>query len=204
MVLQVPDRQKLSGIVFNEPLSPETETKRRNLLFTACFSILLAVYGLKVTKTPWLDFEIPDGAPNILHGALSVALFYTFIVFALHAFADLRRWFAAGDLINLHSYFDISLKTRGHLNAISQWLDKPLPDEPAKRASVQKIYSSADSFLEELAAAVSTAKSSHRKLTALQWIRLAFVDLGVPLVLGIFAMFKIGSALLPFLRVALG
>lgn len=204
MVLDVPGRQKLSGIVFNDPLSPETETKRRNLLFAACFSILLAVYGLKVTKTPWLDFEIPAGAPNILHGALSVALFYTFIVFALHAFADLRRWFAAGDLMHLQSYFDISLKTRGHLNAVTQWLDKPLPEESDKRASVQKMYSSADAFLGELGAAVSTAKSSHRKLTVLLWIRLVLVDLGAPLVLGIFAMFKIGSALPPFLAVVFG
>ncbi len=63
---------------------------------------------------------------------------------------------------------------------------------------------SADSFLGELGAAISAAKSSHRKLTALQWIRLALVDLGVPLVLAVFAMFKIGPALLPFLAVVLG
>jgi hypothetical protein len=204
MVLQVPDRQKLSAIVFNEPLSPETETKRRNLLFSACFSILLAVYGLKVTRTPWLDFEIPEGAPNILHGALAVALFYTFVVFALHAFSDLRRWFTAGDILYLHSYFDASLKTQNHLNAITQWLGKPLPEEPEKRASVQKIFSSTDVFLGELETAVATAKSSHRKLAAIQWLRLVVIDLGVPLILGIFAMFKIGSALLPFLAVVWG
>ncbi|MGQ4584764.1 hypothetical protein [Lysobacter sp. F60174L2] len=202
--MQVPDRQKLSGITFAEPLSPETETKRRNLLFASCFSILLAVYGLKVTKTPWLDFEIPDGAPNILHGALSASLLYTFIVFALHAFADLRRWLTAGDMMYLHNYFDLTLKTRGHLNAVTQWLDKPLPTEPEKRASVAKMYASADSFLGELDAAVSAAKGSHRKLSALQWTRLALIDLGIPLVLGIFAMCKIGPALLPFLAVVWG
>jgi hypothetical protein len=201
MALQVPDRQKLSGIVFNEPLSSETESKRRNLLFTACFAILLAVYGLKVTKTPWLDFEVPEGAPDVLRGALSVALLYTFVVFALHAFADLRRWLAASDLMNLHSYFDISLKAHNHLNAISQWLEKPLPAEPEKRAAVQRIFSSSDEFLAELAGLLATAKSSHRKLTYVQWIRLVLVDLGVPLVLGIFAMFKIGGALSPFLEV---
>ena len=204
MALKVPDREKLSGIVFNEPLSSETENKRRALLFVACFSILLAVYGLKVTRTPWLDFEIPDGAPNILHGALSVALFYTFVVFSLHAFSDLRRWFAAGDLMYLHSYFDLVLGTRNHLNGVAQWLEKPLPNEQDRRASVQKMYTSAETFLGELDAAVAKAKSSHRKLSALQWVRLVFVDLGVPLALGIFAMFKIGPALLPFLSVVVG
>jgi hypothetical protein len=204
MVLQVSDREKLSDIVFKEPLSPETEAKRRNLLFVACFSILLAVYGLKVTKTPWLDFEIPVGAPNILHGALSAALFYTFIVFALHAFADLRRWFTAGDLIRLHSYYDISLRTHNHLNAVSQWLDKPLPEDHEKRESVKKMYAGADEFLSSLGATLDHARSSHRKLTVLQWIRILLIDLGVPLVLGIFAMFKIGPALLPFLAIVLG
>lgn len=204
MVMQMTDRQKLSGIVFAEPLSAETDSRRRNLLFTACFSILLSVYGLKVTKTPWLDFEIPAGAPNILHGALSAALFYTFIVFALHAFADLRRWFTAGDLLYLHSYFDLSLSTKNHLHALTQWLDKPLPENPDKRASVENMYAKADSFLGELDIAVSTAKSSHRKLAILQWIRLTFFDIGVPFVLGIFAMLKIGPALLPFLAVVFG
>jgi hypothetical protein len=201
MALQPPDHQKLSGIVFNEPLSSETEAKRRNLLFTACFSILLAVYGLKVTKTPWLDFDVPEGAPDVLRGALSVALLYTFVVFSLHAFADVRRWLAAGDLMNLHSYFDISLKAYNHLNAISQWLEKPLPAEPQKRAAVQRVFSSSNEFLTELAAALTTARSSHRKLTYLQWGRLTFLDLGIPLALGVFAMFKIGGALPPFLEV---
>lgn len=201
MVLQVPDRQKLSSMVLAEPLSAETESKRRNLLFVACFSILLAVYGLKVTKTPWLDIEIPEGAPNILHGALSAALFYTFIVFALHAFSDLRRWFMAGDLMHLHSYFDTMLATRNHLNAVSQWLNKPMPEESDKQASVEKMFKEADAFLGDLNTTVKKAKISHRKMSVLQWTRLLILDLGIPLGLGIFAMFKIGGALLPFLAV---
>ena len=204
MALQLPDRQKLSAIVFNEPLSSETETKKRNLLFAACFSILLSVYGLKVTKTPWLDFEIPNGAPNILHGALSAALFYTFAVFVLHAFADLRRWFSAGHLMHLHTFFDLSLMTQQHLNAISQWLEKPLPENPEMRASLQDMHRNANSYLAELSTAITTAKANHRTLTIIQWIRLVLLDLGIPLSLGIFAMFKIGPDLLPFLKVVWG
>lgn len=204
MALQIPDRQKLSAIVFDEPLSAETEAKRRNLLFVACFSILLAVYGLKVTKTPWLEFEIPEGAPNILHGALSAGLFYSFVVFALHAFADLRRWFAAGDLMYLSSYYDLTLKINNHLYAITQWLNKPLPENDEKRASVEKMYKDAELYLDELKTSISTAKMSHIKLSGLQWLRLVLIDLGVPLALGIFAMFKIGPALVPFLAVVFG
>ncbi|WP_285448369.1 hypothetical protein [Xanthomonas sp. LMC-A-07] len=202
MVLQVPQRQKLSAIIFQEPLSTETEAKRRNLLFAACFSILLSVYNLKVTKTPWLEFEVPAGSPNILKGALAVALFYTFIIFALHALADLRRWFTAGDLMYLHGYHDISLKCHNILNGISQWLDKPLPEEADKKATVQAIYSGAGEVLDEIKNSVAAAKNGHRKLTAIQWLRLALIDLGVPIALGIFAMLKVGHAALPFLAVA--
>lgn len=204
MALQVPDRQKLSAIILQEPLSTETEAKRRNLLFAASFSILLSVYNLKVTRTPWLDFEVPAGSPNILQGALAVALFYTFVVFALHALADLRRWFTAGDLMYLQGYHDISLKCHNLLNRISQWLDKPLPEEADKKASVQAIYSGAGDVLAEIKLSVAAAKKSHRKLTAIQWLRLALIDLGVPIALGIFAMFKVGHAALPFLAVAWG
>lgn len=201
MSITVPNLEKLSDIVLKEPLSSETETKRRNLLFASCFSILLAVYGLKVTKTPWLDFEIPNGAPNILHGALSAALVYTFIVFTLHAGADLRRWFLAGDLMHLHNYYDQLLKVREHLGNVSHFLNKPSAEWQNKKEAVERMYTEAGSFLSSLDTALTTAIASHRKLTALQWVRLVIIDLGVPLGLGIFAMFKIGSALAPFLAV---
>lgn len=204
MVLQLGSRNKLSAIVIEEPLSPTTEGKRRNLLFTSCFSILLVVYGLKVTRTPWLEIEVPEGAPNILHGALSVALFYTFIVFAPHAAADLRRWFMSGDLLNLHSYFDLSLSSRNHLHAIHQWLGKELPTEQNKRDSIEKMYSEAFAFFEDLEGKIATSRNSHAKLSLIQWVRLSVLDLGVPLGLGLFAMCKIGSSLPPFLSVVLG
>lgn len=203
MVLQVPERQKLSGIIFNEPLSPSTESKRRALLFTASFSILLAVYGLEVTKTPWLDITVPDGAPNILHGAMSVALVYTLAVYALQALADLRRWFAAGDLMHLHSYFDLMLKSHNYLNAISQWVDKEPPQEENKREAIRRMRDEAAAFLDNLENEILNVRKSHAKLSALQWTRLVVFDLGVPLGLGVFALIKIGPALLPFLAVVI-
>jgi hypothetical protein len=195
------DLKKLSSIIFNEPLSSDTETKRRNLLFTACFSILLSVYGLKVTKTPWLDFEMPSGAPNILQGALSAALLYTFIVFAFHAFEDLRRWYTANDMVYLQTYLDLSLNVEKHLSHITSWLDKPLPEDLEKQAKIKKSHSQAIAYLSELELVITKTKCSYGKLAILQAFRLYLFDLGIPLFLGIFAMIKISAAFIPFISV---
>lgn len=202
MALQGDKKSKLSAIVLSEPLSAETESKRKNLLFTSCFSILLVVYGLKVNRTPWLEFEVPEGAPNILHGALSVALVYTFIVFALYAAADLRRWYMAGDLLNLNSYWELLLSSRQSLYGVTQWLEKDLPSEKSKRESVEKMYEEAFEFFEEIDAKIKKARHSHTGLSVIQWLRLLVLDLGIPFGLGIFAMCKISAALPLFIEVA--
>lgn len=201
MPLQIPDRQRISGLVFNEPLSEATESRRKALLFTASFSVLLTVYGVTVTKTPWLDIDVPTGAPDILQGAMAVALVYTFIVFSLYALADLRRWFVGADLLNLNSYFDLLLKTHNSAYAMEQWLEKGMPDEAAKRAAVEKLFSESRIFAEELRSEISKVKRGYRKLSVIQWLRLALVDLGIPLSLGMFAIYKIGPSLGPFLEV---
>jgi hypothetical protein len=163
---------------------------------------LLVVYGLKVNKTPWLEFEVPAGAPNILHGALSVALVYTFIVFALNAAADLRRWYMAGDLLNLNSYWELLLSSSQSLHGVSQWLGKEMPSETPKRESVEKMYKEAFEFFEDLENQIKLAKRSHSGLSIIQWLRLLFLDLGTPMVLGIFAMCKISMALPAFIGAA--
>lgn len=195
---------KLSKMALEDPLTPHTETKRRNLLFTACFSIVLVAYNLKVNQIPWVTFENTEKSLPVLQGALAVALFYTFIVFTLHALIDLKRWYFTADNIYLDSYLDSSIKTRNLVHALTQWLDNPLPDDPTRRAAVEDLLSKAKAHFSDVGVAVSTIKSAHLQLTITTWIRIVLVDLGVPLFLGIFATVKIGPALIPFLAVVFG
>lgn len=118
----VPDfrTMKATDIAFRDPLSELTRKTRTHLLFVGALAILVKVYALRVTKTPWLDIEVPASAPELLEGLLSVALAYLFAVFILYAILDFRRWRLASEIHLLHSSFDLVLKARNDVFDIVQ------------------------------------------------------------------------------------
>ncbi len=69
-------RTKATDIAFRDPLSEETRKVRAHLLFASVLAILVKTYGLILSKVPWLEFDIPDNAPELLDGGLSAILFY--------------------------------------------------------------------------------------------------------------------------------
>lgn len=193
------DPDKLHGILFEEPLSAITEGRRKTLLFVSSFSILITVYGVQVNKTPWLDIEVPPGAPGILHGTVSVALVYSLISFVLHSLADLRRWFAAGEIQFVREMWNPIHQCRNHLETIRNY-QASTPDIQA-RAIVQENLRNADEFLVRLQDVIAGASRGHHQLAAMQCLRLLIVDLGVPLALGFYALATSWPSIGPFISV---
>jgi hypothetical protein len=201
MALDTAQRKTLSDLVFGETLSESTMKKRRNLIFTSAFSILLTVYDLKINKTPWLDIDVPTNTPNILHGAISVALVYFVVIFVVYAWEDFRRWRHANNLLHTHKYFDLTLTARQHLNTIAQHMDKiPIPnrDNPQFKA-IGRHLDEADEFFEEVNDKVKNVYKDHQILGWVQWSRLLVLDLGTPLILSSIALYKIYPAITPFI-----
>jgi len=184
-----------------EPLSGATEKRRAHLLFTACFSILLSVYGLEISKTPWLEFDVPHGVPNILQGALSVALMYTFLVFALHAWRDFTIWNASASMYSVRAMSSTIGDIKERINS----LERKVPQAPFTEDQIQNFHHTV-SFLNEFTDRFdSTVKAGKRDFdwsARLQYFRLCVFDIGAPLLLGIFAAWKINWALWPFIRAA--
>lgn len=131
---------KSSDIAFRDPLSEETRKVKTHLLLIGALAVLVKTYDLKVTKTPWLDLDVPANAPQILEGALSATLCYLLFVFVLYAWQDFRRWRLAGEIHLVHGSFDLILSSRNDLFTISQHLDKLATDRPLQssiRAAVE-------------------------------------------------------------------
>ena len=187
--------------LMKEPLSPETEKRRSHLMFTACFSILLSVYGLEVTKTPWLDFNVPSGAPSILNGALSLALLYTFFVFMIYASHDLLRWLGAGDMLYLDAMADRLRNAKGHLESLSKRLDaSEVTDTPAEKW--KEYVAGGFAFVNHYDDSYRILIKRVRGMKRVQVARIAILDLGTPLALAVFAIFKTSWAIGPFLATA--
>ncbi|MGZ3237516.1 MAG: hypothetical protein ACXWIN_07300 [Burkholderiaceae bacterium] len=191
-------RTKVTDIAFRDPLSEETRKIRTHLLFAGVLAILVKTYDLKLSKAPWLEFEIPINAPQLLHGALSAILCYLLFVFVLYAWQDFRRWRLAGELHLVHSSFDLILKSRNDLFAIRQYVDKLTVDQPLQD-SIRTAINAAAQQLPQSQAKLQLLASSLRRLNALQWFRVVVVEAALPVVLGVFALSKIFAALGPFL-----
>ena len=200
--MDVPEinRTKTTDIAFRDPLSEETRKVRTHLLFAGALAILVKTYDLKLSKAPWLEFEIPTNAPQLLHGALSAVLCYLLFVFALFAWQDFRRWRLAGELHLVHGSFDLILHSRNDLFAITQHLDKLTADAPLQEQI--RVAAAAAARFPESQSKLLALSSSLRRLNALQWFRVIVVEIGLPIVLGIFALTKVFAALVPFLGAA--
>lgn len=204
LTVDAPDfrRTKATDLAFRDPLVNETRRVRTQLLFVAALAILVKVYDLKIQKTPWLDIDVPVNAPGLLEGALSVALVYLLFVFVLFGWQDFRRWRLAGDIHLVHGSFDLILHSRNDLFAITQHLDKLTADAPL-RDEIRAAVEAAARRLPESQAKLQTLRSELARLSWLQWFRLIAVEIGVPLVLGTFALVKTWPAIPPFVQAVL-
>lgn len=201
-MIRLPEKLKLSTLALSDPLTKETETKKTQLMFAACASILLTVYGLKINKTPWLDIEVPLGAPNILHGALSVAVVYTLVVFLVHAWTDFSRWWIAREVVQMDGYGETLRGIHNHLNGMSHLLRESdryenYTDEHRQQAA--RSQGDASAHLTDLQSELRRLQKRHTTLTVTQYLRLALVDIGTPISLALIALIKIGGSIWPFL-----
>ena len=201
MPLNTDNNQMLTDLVFKEPLTEVTLKMRKNLIFTSAIAILLTVYDLKIKKTPWLDIEVPVNAPNILHGAISVALIYLFLVFLFYAWEDFRRWSLARELLHTHSYFDLTLSGRNHLNTIEHLVENVVPLPESQSDQYRRITANlnkAEQFFNEVDSKVEEVYKNRRSLGIIQWFRLIVLDLGIPIIVATIALIKIFPAVFPF------
>jgi hypothetical protein len=158
-------------------------------------------YDLKLSKAPWLEFDIPNNAPQVLDGALSAILCYLLFVFILYGWQDFRRWRLAGALHLVHGSFDLILKSRNDLFAITQHLDK-LTCGAELKEGIRVAVDAAAKQLPESQESLRSLAASLRRLNVLQWFRVVVVEAAFPIALGAFALAKVSAALMPFLRAA--
>ena len=194
-------RTKATDIAFRDPLSEETRKVRTHLLFAGALAVLVKTYDLRLTKAPWLDFDIPANAPQVLDGALAAVLCYLLFVFVLYAWQDFRRWRLAGELHLVHGSFDLILQSRNDLFAVTQHLDKLTTDAPLQE-QIRTAVSAAATRLPEAQSKLQGLKSGLRRLNAMQWFRVIVVEAASPIALGAFALSKVSTALVPLLCAA--
>ncbi|MEP5765544.1 MAG: hypothetical protein ABJ308_13175 [Halieaceae bacterium] len=201
MTLQIRKKVALNERVMQEPLTSATELKRRNLIYISSIAILLTVYDLKIKNAPWIDIEVPEGDVNVLLGAVSVALIYVFMVFVFYVIADLRRWYQAGELIRLGSYWDMLQEMSRHNTMVSTHTITPPESRETENLqnAARGYFDEATKFGSEIEQKIKDVVSQQNVLSNIQCLRLLSIDVGIPLALGAFGISKTYMATIPFL-----
>jgi hypothetical protein len=200
MELPQPHRADATEIAFHDPLTEETRKVRGHLMVAAVVAVMVHAFHLKPKEL--LDVELPEGAPALLEGALSVVLIYYFAVFSIYAYQDFRRWLASSEGHLIASSFDLLLYCRNDLNTISQLLGKITADLPLQ-SEVRAAVSAAAVAIPERLTRLEQLRAEIRSMTRVQWFRVTVIELGAPILLGGFSLWRVHESLLPFLRVAL-
>lgn len=193
---------KVSGakdLGFRDPFSEITRKIRGRLIFASAFAILARVYQLKVTHTPWLDFEIPANAPQFLIGLVSAAVAYLFFVFILYAYMDLKRWNVRAQIYLLQAALNTYHMARQHVGSIKVMLEMPTL-RPDQVEALEKLIPTATRELEDGEAKLLRLRGAVGALSRVQWFRVIVVELGVPLLLAAIGIWKTGPEILPFLQ----
>jgi|GEM_PF-1792222 len=200
---------KITDIIFNDPFSTNTHKTRLALIIASSFAILVRIYHLKMTETPLLHLKIPPNTPDILSGALSVITAYLLVVFLFFAWQDYRRWKCGVDIITLQTCSDLLLNTRNDTHNIKYQVEKFLsdpaqqkqyPDFPFDIPKLNSIVNEVLSKIPENQKKIEKLYKDNRVLSIAQWIRLTVIDIGTPLFIGVIAVFKSYSAIIPFIK----
>ena len=105
----------------------------------------------------------------------------------------------------MHGSFDLVLESREHLRIIAIQLEriekfeKEEKDKPlglAVRASIED----AAVKLPQAQARLTSLQAGMKRLNWLQWFRVMVIELAFPVALGVFALFQVSAALLPFIH----
>ena len=202
-------RKMLSETVFKEPFTETTLKARKHVLFASVLSILLTTYDITLNKTPWLDIEVSKSSPNVLLGLLSVSLLYFLLIFLFYVWEDFRRWRLAGSLLDFEDHYKLVSQANENLRGTEYHLRnilKKLPiDNPNNKylSDVKDMISKSKYFIGSYERNISDVKNEYHILGLIQWFKLLFIELGVPIIMGIYGLYLISGSILPFIK-ALG
>jgi hypothetical protein len=188
----------LENIITADPLSAETEKKKRNLIFLACIAILITVYGISV-KFPWIEIEQSASGNQYLNGIIATLLFYSYLSYSLYALTDLRRWHITNELINIDEWAKAALDS---ITALSS-LDNSYNLSEKNTVEEKKIYNSLSpklmDFNRDFTIKIKDLSKSYNQSKVTKIIRIYTFDLLIPFSLGAYGILINTDHLVEFL-----
>lgn len=201
---------------FEERLSDRTIIERRNLLIAACTGLLLHS-GLPLAQLLGIDFELsPQKDLRVVSGAFAVAVLYLEIMFILYLWSDHCRYKLAVKLVSISEVYK---SIRDLVVGIEQMyketktFDENMLNKSRHQGShydriivgggrglqLDQMVAELDMIADDIAGQFHGAVAAERIALRAFRIRHCVLDIGVPLLLGAFCVFKLADDLIPFL-----
>jgi hypothetical protein len=176
---------------------------RRNLLFAAAFGVIVQSYAID-PSVPWLDLKTDGLGGEVLRGALAIANIYLLFMFCTYVWDDYRRWRLVSPFIEIGSLAVALEELHQAMAALESAIHTVLPDSADKRrlfefeqfTRLERAYGHVRGVSDiHWADRVSTQR---HKVILVQRLRLLLLDVGIPIALGIFAVWRLTPSLWPF------
>ena len=186
MALGLGDKFKYTQIsdqIAKDPLSSETEKKKRNLFVVSGVCLLVTVFEIS-TKISFLDYCDSAVVGKNLNpiGIMGLVLLYSYFSFAYHAFIDFERWYLLKDLLSfqdaLSSIESISSGVRSLLSSsipnLNEKLDRVSERRELLNVAIQRyeerggihVIRNIDGFVDNIGTSMDSYKQILPELTA--------------------------------------
>ncbi len=195
-----------SNIISKDPITSETEKKKKNLILIACITILITIYALKI-KLPWIEIDQETIKIDHAKGLIGTLLLYTYFNYFWNALIDIRKWNFSEEMINITNHMKYLKNLTSNLTYIENKmhnLKRKLDLAHIKynfNAGFTELILHSNTFNKELTQKISSLKKSDKNINVLINFRIATFEIVIPGLLGTYGAYQVYSEIINFLSI---
>lgn len=192
------DAQKaIRDAVLSDPFGEPTRRAKRTLLVVSIL-VLVVNARLPIEKIPYLGaLQSNEQSTAAILGVLSLGLVYLLIVFTVSTGLDFARWRYIGNNMVLKGITDWVREIHEFRRRIEQQL--PSIDEQPEKDAIKKNLSDAEENMPDIHTRINRTMGYYDSTSHLQWIRMIVLDVALPLIVGLIALWKVFALVLPMI-----
>ena len=189
-------RKAIRDAVLSDPFGEPTRRAKRTLLVVSIL-VLVVNTRLSIEGIQYFDALQNETTAAAILGLLSVGLVYLLIVFAVSAGLDYARWRYIGNNMVLKGITDWVREIHEFRRRIEQQL--PHVSEQPEKDAIKKNLSDAEESMPDIQARIDRTMAYYDSTSRIQWFRMIALDLALPLIVGLVALWKVYALVLPMI-----
>ena len=190
MPLQPNKKIKINEKLLSDPFGDETRKYRRNVLVFSLVGILVELYNVSLKDSPYVVIDAAND-PDLVKGLLSIIVLYQLLVFISYCWVDFRRWYFLGDILVSGRYFEHIITIESLYKTLQLNIERIKNLEV--RNDLAEVFEKGIENVGQMDRDLIDIHKRYRNISWSQWARMVTFDVGIPLLVGLYAMYLLGK-----------